>query len=61
MDDKAVVPVGDPGILLSTDVRPHNRALAPTEGPELVTMDHDFASMVLSNILKIPSVPLFAQ
>ena len=25
IDDKAVVPVGDPGMLLSTGVRPHNR------------------------------------
>ena len=41
MDDKAVVPVGDPGMPLSTGVRPHNRVLAPTEGPELVAMDHD--------------------
>ena len=43
MDDKAVVPVRDPsGMPLSTGVRPHNRVLAPTEGPELVAMDHDF-------------------
>ena len=42
MDDKAVVPVGDPGMALSTGVRPHNRVLAPTEGPELVAMNHDF-------------------
>ena len=42
MDDKAVVPVGDPGMPLSTGVRPHNRVLAPTEGPELVAMDHGF-------------------
>ena len=42
MDDKAVVPVGDPGMPLSTGVRPHDRVLAPREGPELVAMDHDF-------------------
>ena len=42
MDDKAVVPVGDPGMPLPTGVRPHNRVLAPTEGPELVAMDQDF-------------------
>ena len=42
VNDKAVVPVGDPGMPQSTGVRPHNRALAPTEGPELVAMDHDF-------------------
>ena len=38
MNDKAVVPVGDPGMPLSTGVRPHNRVLAPTEGPELVAI-----------------------
>ena len=42
MYDKAVVPVGNPAMPLSTSVRPHNRVLAPTEGPELVAMDHDF-------------------
>ena len=42
MDDKAVVPIGDPGMPLSTGVRPHNRILAQTEGTELVTMGHDF-------------------
>ena len=52
MDDKAVVPVGNPAMPLSTGVRPHNEVLAPTEGPELVAMDHDFASMVLSHIFK---------
>ena len=42
LDDKAVVLVGDPGMPLSTGVRPHNRVFAPTKGPELVAMDHDF-------------------
>ena len=42
MDDKDVVPVGDLGMPLSTGGRPHNRVLAPTEGPELVAIDHDF-------------------
>ena len=42
MDDKAAVPVGDPGMPLSTGVRPHNRVLAQTEGPELVAMAHNF-------------------
>ena len=42
MDEKVVVPVADPGMPLSTGVRSHNRVLTPTEGPELVAMDHDF-------------------
>ena len=58
VEDKAVVPVDGPAMPLSTGVRSHNRVLAPTEGPEHVNLD--FASMVLSHIFKIPSVPLFA-
>ena len=61
MNDQAVVPVGDPGMPLSTGVRPHNRVLAPTEGPNLWQWTMTFASVVLSHIFKIPSIPLFAQ
>ncbi|WAR22044.1 hypothetical protein MAR_016018 [Mya arenaria] len=42
MDDKAIIPVGEPGIPISTGVRGHNKVLAPTEGPLLVATDHDF-------------------
>ena len=62
MDYKAVVLVGNPGMPLSTGVRSHNSILAPTEGCELVAMDHNFwINIVLSHIFKIPSVALFAQ
>ena len=54
MDDKAVVPVGDPAMPLSTGVRPHNGILAPTEGPELVAMDHDFRMNGLVPYFKTP-------
>ena len=30
LDDKAVVPIGEPGIPISTGVRGHNRVLTPT-------------------------------
>lgn len=42
LDDKAVVPVGEPGFPVSTGVRPHNRVLAPVDGAELVAGDHDY-------------------
>ena len=61
MDDNAVVPVGDPAMPLSTGVRSHNGVLAPTEGPELVAMDHEFCVNGLVPYFKIPSVPIFAQ
>ena len=42
MDDKAIVPVGEPGIPISTGVRGHNKVMAPAEGPALTCTDHDF-------------------
>ncbi|WAR31111.1 hypothetical protein MAR_033653 [Mya arenaria] len=43
MDDKAIVPVGEPGISISTGVRGHNNVLAPAEGhARLTCTDHDF-------------------
>ena len=61
MDDKAVVPVGDPGMPLSTSVRPHKstrsnrRPWTCGNGPWLL---HQWSC---PHIFKIPSVPLFAQ
>ena len=31
-DDKAIVPVGEPGLPVSTGVRGHNRSLVPQDG-----------------------------
>lgn len=41
LDDKAVVPVGEPNCPISTNVRPHNRAMIPV-GATLSALDHDF-------------------
>ena len=41
LDDKAIVPVGEPGMPISTGVRPHNRVLAPI-GVPLQALDHDY-------------------
>ncbi len=42
VDDKAIVPVGEPDSHVSTGVRGHNRSLVPLEGPQLQALDHDF-------------------
>lgn len=61
MDDKAIIPVGEPGIPISTGVRGHNKVLTPGEGARLVATDHDFhiAGIVPSVALvsKIPFNP----
>ena len=42
VDDKAIVPVGEPNAPVSTGVRGHNCSLVPTEGPQVEALDHDF-------------------
>ena len=42
VDDKAIVPMGEPDCPVSTGVRGHNRSLVPLDGPTLLTLDHDF-------------------
>lgn len=42
MDDKAISPVGKPGIPKSTGVRKHNKVLTPADGLPLECTAHDF-------------------
>ena len=42
VDDKAVVPVGEPHCPVSTGVCGHNRSLVPLNGPQVQALDHDF-------------------
>jgi len=42
VDDKCIVPVGEPNCPVSTGVRGHNHSLVPLEGPQLQALDHDF-------------------
>ncbi|XP_033730726.1 uncharacterized protein LOC117320173 [Pecten maximus] len=53
LDDKAVVPVGEPGVPISTGVRGHNKVMAPATDVSLVAADHDFHIAGL-----VPSVTL---
>jgi hypothetical protein len=41
LDDKSVVPVGEPGLPISSGVRAHNKSMIPA-GAKLVALDHDF-------------------
>ena len=42
VDNKAIVPVGEPKAPVSTGVRGHNRSLVPVVGPQFEALDHDF-------------------
>ena len=42
VDDKATIPIGDPGCPLSTGVRGHDCSLVSLSGPQLHALDHDF-------------------
>ncbi|XP_052249975.1 uncharacterized protein LOC127858198 isoform X2 [Dreissena polymorpha] len=41
LDDKSVVPIGEPGKPVSTGVRAHNKSLVPVAA-KLASLDHDF-------------------
>ena len=55
VDDKCVVPVGEPGDPISTVVHPHNRSLA-LKALKLAALDHDFHVHGI-----IPSVSFFVN
>ena len=61
LDDKATVPVGEPGKPQATGVRGHNCSLAPVHGSILSALDHDFhlAGVVpsVAFVLDIPDSP----
>ena len=42
VDDKAVIPVGEPSNPVSTNVRRHNKSLVAASGPTLAALDHDW-------------------
>lgn len=42
LDEKATVPVEEPGRPQAMEVCGHNHSLAPVDGPLLSAMDHDF-------------------
>ena len=42
VDDRATIPVGAPDCPISAGVRGHNRSLVSLDGPQLLSLDHDF-------------------
>ena len=42
VDDKCIIPVGEPSCPVSTGVWGHNRSLVNVDGPQLQVLDHDF-------------------
>ena len=42
VDDKAIIPVGEPNCHVSKGVRGHNRSLVPHSGSQLLALDHYF-------------------
>lgn len=59
LDDKAIVPVGEPGCPISTGVRGHNKVLAPASGPRLVATDHDFhVAGIVPSVALVTNIPL---
>ncbi|SMN01555.1 hypothetical protein SPONL_2127 [uncultured Candidatus Thioglobus sp.] len=55
-DDKAIIPIGEPDLPISTGVRGHNRSIVPTHGSKLEALDHDFHIHGV-----VPSVALFVD
>ncbi|KAK3084947.1 hypothetical protein FSP39_021903 [Pinctada imbricata] len=59
MDDKAVVPIGEPGIPISTGVRGHNKVMAPASGPALVETDYDFHNAgIIPSVAFVSDIPV---
>ena len=64
VDDKAIVPVGEPENPISTGIRGHHCSLvsASSSGPVLSALDHDFhlfgiVHLVALAIINIPESP----
>ena len=62
LDDKAIVPIGEPEIQISTGVRAHNRAIAPASGPRLVAIDHDVhIGGLVPSVTLVTDIPMDAN
>lgn len=58
VDDKAIVPVGDPQRPVSTGVRGHNRSLVIGSASNLKALDHDFhVAGVVPSVSFFPRIP----
>ena len=58
VDDKAIIPVGEPGLPVSSGVRGHNRSIVLAEGPSPGALDHDFhVSGVVPSVSFVVDIP----
>ena len=59
VDDKAIIPVGEPSCPVSTGVRGHNR---PVDGPQNCALDHDFhVHGIVPSVSFIVDIPISAK
>ena len=64
VDDKAIIPVGEPECPVSTGVRGHNRSMviSSTSVKELQALDHDFhVAGVVPSVAFFPNIPTHAK
>ena len=58
LDDKAVVPVGNPGLPVSTNVRRHNKSLDLAKNATLAEADHDWnVCGIVSSVALCSEIP----
>ena len=58
VDDKAIVPVGEPHLPVSTGVRGHHRSLVVSSSSTLRALDHDFhVAGIVPSVAFFPCIP----
>ena len=64
VDDKAIIPVGEPKYPVSTGVRGHNRSMVISSTPiaQLKALDHDFhIAGIIPSVAFFPNIPSCVQ
>ena len=62
VDDKAIVPVGEPGAPVSTGVRGHKKSLVTTDRPKNLAFDRDFHVFgIVPSVAFMVDIPNSAQ
>ena len=62
VDDKAIIPVGEPSCPVSTSVRGYNKSLIPVDGPQNCVLDHAFhVHGIFSSLSFIVDIPISAK
>lgn len=62
VDDKAIVPVGEPGAPVSSGVRGHNKSLVTNSRSKNLALDHDFHVFgIVPSVAFVVDIPSLAQ